>query len=83
MKNLLMILGVLGIVLTINRAYSQNSSKISFDTVMVQKYGQTFSDGAILTCDQTNKGPDDSRFFQRQIPYAVGASATTLRERSV
>jgi|GEM_PF-1008939 len=48
MKNLLMILGVLGIVLTINRAYSQNSSKISFDTVMVQKYGQTFSDGAIL-----------------------------------
>ena len=48
MKNLLMILGVLGGVLTINRAYSQNSSEISFDTVMVQKYGQTFRDGAIL-----------------------------------
>ena len=48
MKNYILIFIALGIFAILNRSYAQNSPVISFDTITVKKYGQTFKNGVIL-----------------------------------
>ena len=48
MKNYLLIFMALVIFPMLNYSYAQNSSVISFDTLTVEKYGQTFKNGVIL-----------------------------------
>lgn len=48
MKNCILILIALSIFPMLNCSYAQNNPEISFDTLTVKKYGQTFKNGVIL-----------------------------------
>lgn len=48
MKNCVLILIALVILPILNRSYAQNNPVISFDTLIVEKYGLTFKNGVIL-----------------------------------
>lgn len=72
MKNYLLIFMALVIFPMLNYSYAQNSSVISFDTLTVEKYGQTFKNGVILdfACQfvyPTNDTPAIKRIREQMI----------------
>lgn len=87
MKNCVLILIALVILPILNRSYAQNNPVISFDTLIVEKYGQTFKNGVILDFSYqfvypTNDVPEIKRIREQMIQSFFGVESPMSLEQA-